>query len=124
MGLAKADDSIRDTSAVRVIENGLLADQLTDNQQLLVGMTSGGQKAATTGNQGIDACQIPRQVPQLLLDGLADLVDTWLLLLGNSKKLLPRFPAVCTGFVAKVFPDLWMHCIDQDLSDLSGLIEQ
>jgi hypothetical protein len=122
--LEEADDSIRDASTVRVIQNGLLADQLTDDKKLLVGMTSGSQKAATTSNQGIDACQIPLQVPQLLLDGLADLVDPWLLLLGNSKKLLPRFPTVCTGLVAKVFPDLWMHCIDQDLSDLSGLIEQ
>ena len=31
-------DAIRDAPAVCVIENGLLADQLTDHQQLLVNM--------------------------------------------------------------------------------------
>ena len=39
MGLAKADDAVRDTSAVRLVKNGLLKDQLADNQQLLVGIS-------------------------------------------------------------------------------------
>ncbi len=84
----EADDSIRNASSVPVIENGLLADGLTDGQKLLVSMTSNSQKAATAGNQGIDACQIALQVAKLMQDGLGDLVDTGLLLLGNGKKLL------------------------------------
>jgi hypothetical protein len=50
MGLAEAHDAIRDASAVCVIENGLLAEQLADHQQLLIDMPSGGQKAATTND--------------------------------------------------------------------------
>ena len=82
--LKETHDSIRDASAVCVIENGLLADQLTDDQQLLVDMPSGRQKAATTGDQGVNARQIPLQVAELLLDGLADFADTGPLLLGYS----------------------------------------
>ena len=50
MCLAEADDVIRDDAAVCVIESGLLPGQLTDNQQLLVDMPSGDQKAATTSD--------------------------------------------------------------------------
>lgn len=75
MGLAEAGDAIRDASTVCVIKNGLLADQLVDCQQLLIGMPSGGQKAAATYDQVINACQIPFDVVKLLLDGLACLVD-------------------------------------------------
>ncbi len=64
-------------------------------------MPSGGMKPSTTSDQGINTRQIPLQVAKLLLDRLADLVDTWLLLLGNSKKLLRRFPTVRTGLTAK-----------------------
>jgi hypothetical protein len=55
MRLVAADDAIRDASAVCVIKNGLLADQLADHQQLLIDMSSGGQKAATTSDQGVNA---------------------------------------------------------------------
>jgi hypothetical protein len=120
----KAHDTIRDASAVCVIENALLAHQLTDDQQLLVVMTSGGQMPATTSDQGINTYQIPLQVAKLLLDGLADLVDTWLLFLGNGQKLLPRFPAVSTWLMTKAFSDLRMHRIDKDLSDFPGFIEK
>ena len=87
-------------------------------------MSTGGQKAATTGDQGVNAREVALQVTKLLPDGHADLVDTGLLLIGNGKKLLSRFSAVCKRLVAKVFPDLWMHRINQDLSHLLGFIEQ
>jgi hypothetical protein len=87
-------------------------------------MTSCGKKAATAGDHGINACQIPLQVAKLLLNGLADLVNPWPLLLGNSKKLLPHFSAVCARLMAKIFLDLIMHGMDQDLDHLSCFIEQ
>jgi len=124
MGLAKADDPIWDTSAVSVIENGLLAHQFTDHQQLLVDMPTGGQKATAAIHQSVNAREITLQVPQLLLDGLADLVNPGLLLLGYDEKLLPRLFAVRTRLVAKALPDLRMHRINQDLSHLPGFIEQ
>jgi len=51
--LAKAHDSIRDSSAVCVMGNALLADQLTDDQQLLVDRPSGPQKHPSTSDQGV-----------------------------------------------------------------------
>ena len=92
MGLAEADDAIRDASAVCVIKNGLLTDQLADDQQLLIDMPSGGQKAATTSDQAVNARQIPLEVAKLLLDGLAYLVDAGplLLLLRRSLRLGPQ----------------------------------
>ncbi len=87
-------------------------------------MQSGSQKTATTGDQGVNAREVSLQVAKLLLDGLADLVDTGSLLLGYSKKLLPRLFAVRTRLMAKAFSDLRMHRIDQNLSHLLGFIEQ
>jgi hypothetical protein len=107
-----------------VTEDSLLADQLTDHQQLVVEMPTGSQKAATTNDQGINAREVSLQVAELLLDGLADLTQARLLLLGHSKKLLPRLFAMYTRLVVKVFSDLRMHCIDQDFSHLPGFIEQ
>ena len=49
MSLAKADDAVRDASAVRLVKNGLLTDQLADNQKLLVGISPSRQKACSTG---------------------------------------------------------------------------
>ena len=49
MGLAKADDAVRNASAVRLGQNALLTDQLADNQQLLVGIWPSCQKTCTTG---------------------------------------------------------------------------
>jgi hypothetical protein len=85
-------DAIRDAPAVCVIENGLLADQLTDHQQLLVNMSSGGQKAATTSDKGVNAREVSLQVAELLIDGLAYLADTGplLLLLRRSLRLRPQ----------------------------------
>ena len=71
MGLAEADDAVREASAVCVIEKGLLADQLADYQQLQIDMPSGGQKAATTGDQAVNARQDPLEVARLLVNGLA-----------------------------------------------------
>ena len=124
MCLAEADDASRDTSAVCVIENGLLADQLADHKQFLIDVPTGGQKAATTSNQGVNAREVSLDVAELLLDRLADLADTRPLLLFHSKKLLSRLFAVCTRRVAKAFPDLRMHRVNQDLSHLPGFIEQ
>jgi len=123
MCLTEAADAIRDASAVCVIKNRLLADKLTDHQQLLVDMPSGGQKAATTSDQGVNAHQIPPQVAKLLLDGFADLVDTGLLLLGNGKKLLRHVIAICTRPVAKVFHNPMIPRMDQDLGHIAGFIE-
>ena len=91
MCLIETDDATRDTSAVCVIENGLLADQLADHKQFLIDVPSSGQKAATTSDQGVDAREISLQVAELLLDRLADLVDTrsLLLLLRRSLRLGP-----------------------------------
>jgi hypothetical protein len=60
--LEEAHDSIGNVSAVCVIENGLLANQLTDHQKLLVDRPSGGQKAATASDQGVNARKTPPQV--------------------------------------------------------------
>ena len=48
MSLAEADNAIRDTSAIRVVKNVLLTDQLADNQELLVGISPSLQKVCTT----------------------------------------------------------------------------
>ena len=124
MGLEEAHDPIGDASAVSVIENGLLTDQLTDHQKLLVDMPPSGQKASAASGQGINAREVSLQVAELLLDGLAHLVNTGPLLLGHSKKLLPRLFAVCTRLMAKAFSDLRMHRINQDLGHLPRFIEQ
>ena len=124
MSLAEADDAIGDASAVSVIENGLLTDKLTDHQKLLVDMPPGSQEAGSAGCQGINAREVSLQVAELLLDGLAYLVDTGSLLLGHSKKLLPRQFAVRARLMAKAFSDLRMHRINQDLGHLPRFIEQ
>ncbi len=51
-------------------------------------------------------------------------VEQGLLLLGYGEKLLLRLFAVRTRLVAKAFPDLKMHRINQVLSHLLGFIEQ
>ena len=61
---------------------------------------------------------------KLLLDGLAYLADTGPLLLGHSKKLLPRLFTVRTRLMSKAFSDLRMHRINQDLSYFPRFIEQ
>jgi hypothetical protein len=85
--LAKTDNAIRDTSGVSVMKNSLQSDQITDHQQLLVDVPTGGQKAASTRDHGIDARQISLPVVKLLLDGLAYHADPGLLLFRNSQKL-------------------------------------
>jgi hypothetical protein len=122
--LSEAHDSIRDASAVCVIEDVLLANQLTDHQQPLIGMPSGRKKASAAGDQGVNTRQIPLQVAKLLLDGFANLADARPLLFGNRKKLLPSFFAVCAWFTVKGFSDLRVHRVDQDLGHLPGFIEQ
>lgn len=124
MGLAEAYDAIRNPSAVCVIENGLLADQLADHQQLLMDMRSGCKKGATTSDQADNAHQISLKVAKLLLDGFAYPVDTESLLLCHSKKLLPRLFAMRSRLKAKAFSDQRMHRINQNLSYLPRFIEQ
>jgi hypothetical protein len=59
---------------------------------------------------------------ELLLDGLANLVDARLLLLGNSKKLLSGFPAMPARLSSKPISDRRMHRDNQLPRDFSGLI--
>jgi hypothetical protein len=82
------------------------------------------KKRATAGDQGINAAKIPLQMPQLLLNGLADLADARSLFLGHGQKLLPGFLAMCSRLIAKGCSDLRMHRINQLLRDLPGLIEK
>lgn len=49
MSLAEADDTVWDTSVVRIVQNILLTDQLADNQKLLIDVLTSCQKACTTG---------------------------------------------------------------------------
>ena len=107
-----------------MIENGLLSDQLADHQQFLIDVPAGGQKTATTSDQGVNAREVSLDVAELLLDRLPDLADTGPFLLSHSKKLLPRLFAVRTWLVAKAISDLRMHRINQDLSHLPRVIEK
>ena len=87
-------------------------------------MLACGKKAATASDQGINAGQIPLQMAQLLLNGLADLADARPLHLGHGQKLLSGFLAVRAWLIAKGFSDMRMHLINQLFGDLPGLIEQ
>ena len=49
MSLAEADDAMKNTSAVRVVENSLVTNQLANNQELLIGTPPSSQKAGTAG---------------------------------------------------------------------------
>jgi hypothetical protein len=49
MSLAEADDAMRNTSAVIVVENSLVTNQLANNQELLIGTPPSSQKAGTAG---------------------------------------------------------------------------
>jgi hypothetical protein len=49
IGLAKADDAVRNTSAVRLLKKVLLKDKLADRPKLLVDVSTSCQKACTTG---------------------------------------------------------------------------
>jgi hypothetical protein len=83
--LVAAVDAIRDASAVSVLKNVLLSDQLVGNQELLIGISPSRQKAGTTDVQGIDAGQITLEMAKLLLDRFADLVNLGSLLLGHGQ---------------------------------------
>lgn len=122
--MEEAEDASWDASTIRVIINGLVADKLADYQQLLIGMLSGDQKVAATGNLAINARQIQPVMAKLLLDDLAYLVDTGSLLLGHSKKMLHCLYAVRTRLMTKAFSGLKMHRINLDLSDLRWFIER
>lgn len=84
MWLAEADDAIRHASAVRVIPKVVLPNQLADNQELLIGIAPGRQKAGATGIQGVDAGQSTLEKAKLLLDRFADLVNSGSFLLGHG----------------------------------------
>jgi hypothetical protein len=47
MSLAEADDAMKNPSAVRVVENSLVTNQLANNQELLIGTPPSSQKAGT-----------------------------------------------------------------------------
>ena len=87
MSLTENDDTIRNTSAIRVIENSLLTNQLANNQELLIGTPPSSQKGGAVGYQGINTGQIPLEMAQLLVDRLKELVDAGSLLLLLLKSL-------------------------------------
>lgn len=120
----EADDTVRNTSAVSVIENVLLTNQLAGHQQFTEPMPTCRQKGRATGDQSIDAGQSPLQMTHLLLNGLANLGDARALLLGYNKKLLPCFLTMCARLIPTRLSVLSMHCINQLLRDLPGLIKQ
>lgn len=124
VGLIDADDAVRDTSAFRVEKNGLLSDQLADNQKLLIGISPSRLKACTTGSQGINAVQIALEMAKLLIDRFADRVDSGSLLFCHGKKLFPGSFTACSWLMTKGLSDLWMHPIDQCLCQLSSLIQK
>jgi hypothetical protein len=64
-------------------------------------MASRDQKIATTGDQTVNARQIPLKVDKLMLDRLADVADMETHLPDYNKKLLTRLFTVCTRFVTK-----------------------
>ena len=66
-----------------------MAHQLAVYQKLVVPMPSCCKKAATAVDQGINTGLITLQIIELLPDGLADLADPRLLLLGNVPKQHP-----------------------------------
>ena len=90
MSLAKANDAVRNTSAVRLVKNGLLTDQLADNQQLLVGISPSRQKACTTGDQGINGFQITLQIVKLPLDRSLESSPSWSFLLLLCRSLAAK----------------------------------
>ena len=92
MSLIQTDDPMGDAPAIRVMENALLPNEFTHHQQFLIPVPASSQKACPTGDQGIDAGQIPLQMAELLFDRLAGLADArpLLLLLCRSLRLGPR----------------------------------
>jgi len=74
MGLAEADDVTWNSFAIFVIENGLLAAQLVDHDQLPIDKP-GSQQQATANDQAANACQLPHEVAKLVLSRLFDLVE-------------------------------------------------
>jgi hypothetical protein len=74
--------------------------------------------------QGINARQIALEMTKLLLDCRVDHVDSGSLLLGHGHELFPGLLAMCPWLMAKGFPDLRMHRIDQCLSQLRCFIEK
>ena len=84
MSLAKADDAVGNASAVRLVKNALLTDQVADNQQLLVDVSTSCQKACTADGQGVDIGQISPEMAKLLSNRLTDFVNARPLLLGHG----------------------------------------
>ena len=107
-----------------MIKNTLLPYQLTDNQQLLIGIPTSCQKACAAGGQAIDAGKIALEMAELLLDRFADLENPRAFLLGHGEELLPCFLSMRAWLMAKGRPDLRMHSVDQSLGQLSAFIEQ
>ena len=106
MGLAEADDTIRDTSDFRVVKNVLLSDHLSGNQELPIGILPSRQKACATSGQSINAGQIALEMTKLLLDRLADHVDSGSLLLCHCQELFPGLLTVCAWLRAKGFSEM------------------
>jgi hypothetical protein len=86
-----------------------MTNQLADNQYVQLKMASGGQKATTEGDQGINALRVLLRVTELLLDGFVDISDPRTLVFGHCDKLVQRPFEVRTLLVSKGFPDVNMH---------------
>ena len=83
VGLHQADDPVRNTSAVGVVENALLTHQLANHHQLLVPVSTGCEKTCPTSDQVVNSGQIALQMAKLLFVGHTDLADARSLLLSN-----------------------------------------
>ena len=121
MCLSKTNNNIKDASAVWVIENSLLSEQLADYQQVLIMMSR--PAARSQPPQAIRASILARlrlSTPSCCLIALRILLIRDIFFIGLYKKLLPRLFAMCAWLVAKSFTDLRMHHINLDLSHLSG----
>jgi hypothetical protein len=121
--LGQADNSILNTSAVSLIRDPLLSHKLAGNQQLAIPMTPSGQKTCVAFNQAIDAAQVSPKMPELLADGLANLVPSRTLL-GNSQELTTSLAPVGSGLMAVRITHLPMHFINQYLVSFTGFVQQ
>jgi hypothetical protein len=123
MSQTATDNEVRNASAVRVVENVLLTDQLADNLKLLIDVSTSRQKSCTAGGYGIYTGQISLEMSILLLDCLREFVDSRHLLLRHGQKLLPGLFATRVRLMAKGISDPRMHRIDHCLGRFTSFIE-
>ena len=78
-----------------MVKNVQLSDYLSGYQELPIGILPSRRKACTTGSQGINTGQIALEMSKLLLDRLADHVDSGSFLLCHCQELFPGLLTVC-----------------------------